>query len=105
MRYFLVQHIRRPNGQIDEQASFSKKLKTSDHQTMNVILDYAENRVVQCVIEGKRVERDFESLSAYYENWYPQIVKQLKREAPTMAKAEPDTGLVEDDTESDSDQP
>ena len=107
MRYLLVTYIRKADGQIDEAVTLSKKIKTSDHQTVNVILDYAEKRVVKCVIEGRVVDTDWEKLSGYYAQIYPAIDRQLNREAATIAKAEPETSKVEDDTQApitDSDQ-
>ena len=41
MRYFLITFMRKPGGQIDEQVTVAKKIKPSDLQTCNVILDYA----------------------------------------------------------------
>ena len=90
MRYFLVQYIRRPgqNGQIDEQVSFAKKVKTSDLQTMNVILDYKAQKVVKCVIEGKVVPTSFEKMNEYYREVYPSLIEQLERVQQAEPKAE-----------------
>lgn len=85
MRYFLVQYLRQPdpsgkgsNGQIDEQVSYSKRLKNSDLQTMNIILDYKTEKVIKCVIEGNVVPTTFENLDAYYGEMYPGLINQLK---------------------------
>ena len=51
MRYLFIQFIRKPNGQIDEAVSMSRRVKLTDQQLMNVILDYAEKKVLKCVIE------------------------------------------------------
>jgi len=90
MRYFLVQYIRRPgqNGQIDEQVSFAKKVKTSDLQTMNVILDYKAQKVVKCVIEGRVVPTSFEKMNEYYREVYPSLIEQLERVQQAEPKAE-----------------
>ena len=45
MRYFLITFMRKPGGQIDEQVTVAKKVKPSDLQTCNVILDYAKKKV------------------------------------------------------------
>ena len=50
MRYLLITFMRKPGGQIDEQVAVSKKVKPSDLQTCNVILDYAKKKVDKCVI-------------------------------------------------------
>lgn len=88
MRYVLVTYIRKPNGQIDEQLTIARKVKTSDLQTSNVILDYAEKKVVRCVIEGQALDTDWERLSGYYANIYPDLDRQLNREAKVDAKVE-----------------
>jgi len=58
MRFLLITFYRKPGGQIDEQVSVSKKVKKSDNQTCNVILDFAEKKVQRCIIEGKVVDTD-----------------------------------------------
>jgi hypothetical protein len=37
--------MRKPGGQIDEQVTISKRVKPSDLQTVNVIIDYAKKSV------------------------------------------------------------
>ena len=59
MRYLLITFFRKPGGQIDEQVLPAKKVKTSDIQTCNIILDYAKKKVEKCVIEGKIVDTDW----------------------------------------------
>ena len=88
MRYFLAQYARQANGQIDEQVSFSKKVKTSDLQTMNVILDYKAQKVVKCVIEGKVVPTSFEKMDEYYREVYPSLIEQLEKVQQAEPKAE-----------------
>jgi hypothetical protein len=75
----MLQYARQANGQIDEQVSFSKKVKTNDLQTMNVIVDYKERKVVKCVIEGKVIDRDFNALNDYYKEVYPSLIEQIER--------------------------
>ena len=88
MRYFLAQYARQANGQIDEQVSFAKKVKTSDLQTMNVILDYKAQKVVKCVIEGKVVPTSFEKMNEYYKEVYPSLIEQLEKVQQAEPKAE-----------------
>jgi hypothetical protein len=87
MRYLLIQFVRRPGGQIDEQVTVSKKIKPVDLQTMNVILDYAEKKVAKCVIEGKALNREWDVLHDYYVKIYPALIAQLEKEADISAKA------------------
>jgi hypothetical protein len=77
MRYLLVTYFRKPGGQIDEQVGMSKRIRTSDQQTCNVIIDYAERQVVKCIIEGKAVDTDFDRLTEYYREVYPELIENL----------------------------
>lgn len=86
MRYLLIQFVRKPGGQIDEQVTVSKKIKTSDVQTMNVIMDYAERKIEKCVIEGKKLDQDWDKMNEYYKKIYPALIEQLEKEAAITAK-------------------
>jgi phosphopantetheine adenylyltransferase len=73
--------MRKPGGQIDESVAVSKKIKTSDLQTCNVIIDYAKKKVEKCVIEGKRIDTDFDKMNEYYKKVYTNLIEQLEKEA------------------------
>jgi len=79
VRYLLIIFVRKPNGQIDEQISISKKVRTSDLQTCNVILDYAKKKIQKCVIEGNVVDTDWDKLNEYYKRVYPTLIDQLEK--------------------------
>lgn len=85
MRYLLITFFRKPNGQIDEQVAVAKRVKVSDIQTCNVILDYAKKKVEKCVIEGKFLDSDWEKMNEYYKRIYPSLVAQLEKEAEITA--------------------
>jgi hypothetical protein len=78
--------MRKPGGQIDEQVTISKKIKPSDLQTCNVILDYAKKKVDKCVIEGKALDRDWIMMHEYYVRIYPNLIAQLEKEAEITNK-------------------
>lgn len=86
MRYLLLTFFRKPGGQIDEQVTMSRRIKQADLQTCNVILDYAEKKVVKCVIEGKRLDTDWDRMNEYYKKIYPKLIGQLEKEATITAK-------------------
>jgi phosphopantetheine adenylyltransferase len=86
MRYLLITYLRKPNGQIDEQVAVAKKVKVTDIQMCNVIIDYAKKKVEKCVIEGNKVDTDFEKMNEYYKRIYPSLVAQLEKEADITAK-------------------
>ena len=78
--------MRKPGGQIDEQVAVSKKVKPSDLQTCNVILDYAKKKVDKCVIEGKALDREWDKMHEYYLRIYPNLIAQLEKEASITEK-------------------
>lgn len=71
--------MRKANGQIDEQVAVSKRVRTSDLQTCNVIIDYEKKKLEKCVIEGKVVDTDFEKMNEYYKKVYPTLIDQLEK--------------------------
>jgi hypothetical protein len=81
LRYLLITFLRKAGGQIDEQVAVGKKIKPADLQTCNVIIDYADKKLLKCVIEGKIIDSDFERMDTYYKQVYPNLIGQLEREA------------------------
>jgi hypothetical protein len=81
MRYLIISFLRRRGGQIDEMVSTAKRVRTSDMDNANVILDFADNKVVKCLIEGKPHPTDFDKMRDYYNRVYPNLIEQLEREA------------------------
>ncbi len=77
MRYLLISFYRKPGGQIDEQARFVKRVRTSDLTQSNIILDYGLRKIEKCVVEGNKLDRSFDQLHEYYKKVYPQIIAQL----------------------------
>jgi hypothetical protein len=81
MRYLLISFWRKKAGQIDEVVSVSKRVRTSDMENSNVILDFADKKILKCVIEGKTHDSTFDKMREYYVRIYPNLVEQLEREA------------------------
>jgi hypothetical protein len=71
--------MRKANGQIDEQVSLSKRVRTSDIQMCNVIIDYQNKKLDKCVIEGKTIDTDFDRMNEYYKQVYPNLIEQLEK--------------------------
>lgn len=88
MRYLLISYLRKMNGQIDEMVNVSKRVRTSDMNNANVILDFADKKIIKCVIEGRNHETTFDQMRDYYYKVYPQLVDQLEKEAPITADQE-----------------
>ena len=86
MRYLMISFFRKVGGQIDEAVSVSKRVRTSDTMNANIIMDFAEKKVLKCVIEGKVHDTTFEKMRDYYNKIYPQLIQQLEKEAPITVK-------------------
>jgi hypothetical protein len=71
--------LRKPNGQIDEQVSISKRVRPADLKTCNVILDFNKKKIDKCVIEGKVVDTDWVKMIEYYKRVYPTLIDQLEK--------------------------
>jgi hypothetical protein len=85
----MIIFVRKPNGQIDEQVSIAKRVRTSDLQMCNVIMDYGKKKVDKCVVEGKVVDTDWNKLNDYYKRIYPTLIDQLEKsntESETLKK-------------------
>ena len=80
MRYLLFNYFTKPNGQIDEVMSVSKKLRTRDLQTASVIIDFRDLRVIQATLDGKIIPKDFDRIVQYYMQHYEQVIKRLFKE-------------------------
>lgn len=81
MRYLLISFLRKRAGQIDEMVSVSKRVRTSDMNNANVILDFADKKVIKCIIEGKNHDTNFDKMREYYARIYPNLIEQLDKEA------------------------
>ncbi len=86
-RYLLITLLKKPNNQIDEQVGYSRRIKAHDQQTCNVIMDFQDRKVLKCVIEGKRLDTDFDKLRNYYSKIYPVLIDQLEAEQTSQPSA------------------
>jgi hypothetical protein len=78
MRYFIVKYIKRPNGQMDELVSVSKKIRTKDLQTSSVILDFLTQQVVLSSLDGVTVPKDWWKIRDFYHRHYKQMIEDLE---------------------------
>ena len=86
MRYFLITFYRKPGGQIDEEVRVSKRVKPADMSTCNVIVDFAHKKIEKCIVDGKRLDTNLDSLITNSRKIYPGMIEQLEREAPLTVK-------------------
>jgi len=80
MRYLILTYYQKANGQIDEVMAVAQSLKTRDHQTANVILDFKTLSVLKCSMGGTTVPRDFNRIVEYYHQHYESTITRLFRE-------------------------
>ena len=80
MRYLLLTYYTKPDGKIDEAMTVATKIKTKDWQTVNVILDFKELKVLKCSVGDAVAVKDWDRVvSAYYEH-YSNIIERLFQE-------------------------
>ena len=89
MRYFLVTYVKKPNGQIDEVTSVARNLKKRDLQMVNVILDFRDQKVLACSMDGKTVPRVWDTIVSYYYQHYPTVFERLFQENGHALPAQP----------------
>ena len=77
MRYLILTYYTKPNGQIDEVMAVAQSLKTRDHQTASVILDFRTLSVLKCSMGGVQVPRDFDRIVQYYHQHYESTITRL----------------------------
>lgn len=79
MKYMLLTFVRKPNGAIDEQCTIAQKLRKSDQSMCNIILNFAEQKIEKCVVEGKVLDTSWDRIVAYYRSVYPDLFTELYR--------------------------
>ena len=80
MRYLLLTYYTRPSGKIDEVMTISTRLKRKDFQMTNVILDFKEQKVIQCSVGGVTAKRDWDTIVSYYYQHYTATIERLFQE-------------------------
>jgi hypothetical protein len=76
----ILTYFKQASGKIDEVMSLSKRIKTKDLQTANIILDFCDQVVVKCMVDGKSMPRDWDTIVSYYYPHYKSIMEQLFKE-------------------------
>lgn len=80
MRYLLLTYYRKPNGQIDEVMAVATRLKNRDYQLCNVILDFKDQKVIRCTMDGTVVPKDWDKIVSYYYQYYQSTFERLFEE-------------------------
>jgi hypothetical protein len=91
MRYLLLTYYTKPSGKIDEQMTLSTRLRTKDHQMVNVILDFKECRVIKASMGDSVVPKDWDRIVSFYYEHYAATIERLFAENghAVNIKAEP----------------
>lgn len=74
----LITYVRKAGGQIDEQVEISRNLKPKDLQMCNIIMDFKDQKVEKCVVEGQTLTKEWQQLRDYYHKVYPDVVEKIE---------------------------
>lgn len=77
MRYLLLTYYTQASGKIDEAMVVTNKIRTKDWQTVNVILDFKECKVLKAGVKDTNIPKDWERIVGYYYPFYTQIMERL----------------------------
>jgi len=80
MRYLLLTYYTKPDGKIDEVMAVAKRVKRTDWQTANVILDFRDQQVLKASVAGQAAVKDWDTVVAYYYKYYTAIIERLFEE-------------------------
>lgn len=65
---------------MDEEITVTKRLKQNDIQCSSVILDFKEQKVLQCSMNGVSVPRDWNRIVGFYYQHYKATIDRLCKE-------------------------
>jgi hypothetical protein len=97
MRYLTFTYYKRANGQIDEVMAVTKNLKARDWQMANVLLDFRDQKVLKCSIEGTKGSTDWDVVVSYFYPHYTNIIERLFAENGHELPKEPESQPTEAD--------
>lgn len=80
MRYLILTYYKKSDGRIDESMTVSNRIKPTDLQTANVIIDFKKLEVVKATMGGVQVPRDFDRIVEYYMQYYESTITRLFNE-------------------------
>jgi hypothetical protein len=80
MRYLLLTFYTQANGKIDEAMVVSNRIRTKDWQTVNVILDFKECKVLKSSVNREAATKDWDIIVGYYYPYYTNIIERLFEE-------------------------
>ena len=96
MRYLMLTYYYQANGKIDEGMAVSTKVRTKDWQTANVILDFAEQKVLKASLRDTTIPKDWDRIVGYYYPFYSNIMERLLTENGHTINIQADPAKVSD---------
>ena len=80
MRYFTLTYYKQPDGKINEVSNTRDKLRSKDRSDCNVILDFEEEKVIKCTVDGQGINPDWLTVVDYFSKYYGELFIQLVKE-------------------------
>lgn len=77
MRYFTLTYFKQPDGKINEVSGTKTKLKSRDMTDCNVILDFRDEKVIKCTVNGEGLMVDWLAVIGYFSKYYGEQFQQL----------------------------
>ena len=79
-RYLFLTYYTQASGKIDEAMTVSNRIRTRDWQTVNVILDFKEQKVLKAGVKDTSIPKDWDRIVGYYYPFYTKIFERLFEE-------------------------
>lgn len=79
MRYLTVTYIRKPDGQMDEVVGIEQQIKNKVLASANVILDFRDQTVLKCTMNGSNVPKEWNRIRDFYYQYYQRYIDILEK--------------------------
>ena len=79
MRYFTLTYYKQPDGKINEESNIRDKLRTRDRTNCNVILDFKDEKIIKCTVDGQGINTEWLTVVDYFSKYYGEQFAQLVR--------------------------
>lgn len=79
MRYLIVTYIKKPNGGVDESVEMDSKYRSRHETTANVVLDFKQQEILKCRMDGQSGSRDWKRVRDYYHKYYKNVIEDLEQ--------------------------
>ena len=76
----ILTYFKKASGKIDEVMAVANRVKSKDLQTASIILDFRAQVVIKCVIDGKSMPKEWDTIVAYYYKHYQATMERLFKE-------------------------